>query len=239
MTAYESQHRGVERELNKLVSSIQLSPIATAVSDCRLPDNPLDAVNERFLRLTGYAADEILGRNCRFLSGPDTEPENRARVRRVTAEGGQGATELTNYRKDGSKFRNALMIAPILDENGQPAFFIGSQMAVQPSGFDADYRQQEAKSKTACLSKRQKEVLTLMASGHRKREIGEQLGISEKTVEQHRSLTLRSLEAQTSSDAIRVAVEAGFVGSTNTSLPKRTDVTLHATYQAEDARPAI
>ena len=58
-------------------------------------------------------------------------------------------------------------------------------------------------------------------------------------MEQHRSLALRSREAQTSADAIRVAVEAGLVGSSNTSLPKRTDVTLHATYQAEDARPAI
>ena len=57
-----------------LIESIAISPIASVVSNPRLPQNPIIAVNAEFCALTGYAEEEILGRNCRFLAGPDTEP---------------------------------------------------------------------------------------------------------------------------------------------------------------------
>ena len=56
------------------MTSIQLSPIASVVTDARQPDNPIVAVNDAFLQLTGYEADEVIGRNCRFLAGPKTAP---------------------------------------------------------------------------------------------------------------------------------------------------------------------
>lgn len=212
MNQNQKEQGRTAQELTQFISSIQLSPLATLVTDCSLPDNPIIAVNEAFVDLTGYAVDEVLGRNCRLLSGPATEPENRARLRKAIAEGHQLTIEITNYRKDGSRFCNALMIAPMLDEHGKPAYFIGSQMAVRSSELMDDHRQQEAKTKIARLTKRQKQVLALMAGGYRNRDIADKLAISEKTVKLHRALALRSLEAQTSGDAIRIAVEAGFVG---------------------------
>lgn len=90
------------------------------------------------------------------------------------------------------------MIAPLLDENGKTAVFIGSQMAVQPSGLADGFRQHGEKAMIARLTKRQRQVLALMASVYRNRGIAERLGISEKTVKLHRSLALRSPGAQTS-----------------------------------------
>ena len=53
---------------------IASSAIAAVVSNPRLPDNPIVACNDAFVALTGYDREEIIGHNCRFLSGPDTEP---------------------------------------------------------------------------------------------------------------------------------------------------------------------
>ena len=208
-----------EDELEELASSIQLSPIATVVTDPRQPDNPIVAANDAFTRLTGYTVAEIVGRNCRFLGGPETESDKKELLRTAIEENGQVATELTNYRKDGSKFCNAIMIAPLLDAENQTAFFMGSQMAVSFSNAVAATRYREAKKLTSRLTRRQRQVLTLMADGFRNKEIAARLGLAEKTIKLHRSLALRSLGAQTSGDAIRIAVEAGLtsrekVGST-------------------------
>ena len=196
-------------ELEQLVSSIQLSPLATVVTDPRQPDNPIVAANDAFTRLTGYAAAEVIGRNCRFLGGPETETDKKELLREAIEENGRVVTELTNYRKDGSKFCNAIMIAPILDGEGRPAFFIGSQMTVSSPEAMGRLRRQEAEKLIAQLTPRQNQVLSLMADGFRNREIAERLGLAEKTVKLHRSLALRTLGAQTSGDAIRIAVEAG------------------------------
>ena len=64
-----------------LFASISLSPIASVVTDARSPDNPIVAVNRAFCELTGYREDEALGRNCRFLAGPETEPDARETLR--------------------------------------------------------------------------------------------------------------------------------------------------------------
>ena len=87
-----------------LFASIDHSPIATVITDARLPDNPIVAVNRAFCELTGYGREEIVGRNCRFLAGAGTEPAARATLCRAVAEGRPALVELTNYRKDGSAF---------------------------------------------------------------------------------------------------------------------------------------
>lgn len=206
MSAYPQINN--EDDLKGLISSIQLSPIATVVTDPRQPDNPIVAANDAFARLTGYSAAETLGRNCRFLGGPETESDKRRLLRNTIFDQGRVATELTNYRKDGSKFCNAIMIAPILDDKGRPVFFIGSQMAVNSRESSGRTRYHKAEKLVSRLTRRQKQVLTLMADGLRNRDIAERLGLAEKTVKLHRSLALRSLGAHTSGDAIRIAVEA-------------------------------
>ena len=193
-----------------LLKSIEASPIATVLTNPRLPDNPLVAVNSAFCALTGYAASEILGRNCRFLAGEDTEPWQTERVREAISSLQPTLTELLNYRKDGTPFRNALLIAPIFDDDGEVAWFLGSQVEVGHGGADPlSLRQLHAARLVHALSPRQREVLKGMARGSRNKQIAWRMSLSEKTVKMHRALLLRKLGVMTTADAIRIAVEAG------------------------------
>lgn len=194
--------------LEQLAESIELSPIATVVTDPRLPDNPIVAANAAFERLTGYSRGEILGRNCRFLGGPATSGEARAALRAAQAEGRPAIVEILNYRKDGSAFRNAVMIAPLLDARGAPLLFIGSQMDLGAAALP-DQRRDVARAQVARLTPRQREVLERVVAGLRNKQIGAALGIDEKTVKMHRAALLERLGCATSADAIRIGVEAG------------------------------
>lgn len=104
-------------------SLIASSKVAAVVSDPRQPDNPIVACNEAFMQLTGYPKEEILGRNCRFLRGERTEPQQTAMLREAVAESRPVMVELINYKKDGTAFRNAVMIAPLFDEKGELTYF--------------------------------------------------------------------------------------------------------------------
>lgn len=193
-----------------LFASIDVSPIATVITNPRLPDNPVVAVNRAFCGLTGYPAAEILGRNCRFLAGPGTEPWQTESVREAIRLMRPSLTELLNYRRDGTPFRNALIIAPLFDSEGELAWFIGSQVEVgSVAAGPLVLRQQRAARLVQTLSERQREVLVEMARGYRNKQIAWRLSLSEKTVKMHRSLALQKLGVSTSADAIRLAVEAG------------------------------
>ncbi len=196
-----------EREL---FASIALSPIATVITNPRLHDNPVVAANDAFCALTGYRHSEIIGRNCRFLAGPTTEPHLTERIRAAIRSPAATLTELVNYRKDGTRFRNAVLIAPILDGDGSPAWFLGSQVDVSTAEDAADVlRRQRARDAVEALSPRQRQVLTEMAHGYRNKQIAWRLSISERTVKMHRGLMLEKLGLPTSADAIRLAIEAG------------------------------
>ncbi|MGA9581709.1 MAG: LuxR C-terminal-related transcriptional regulator [Allosphingosinicella sp.] len=199
-----------QQEEEALIASIRLSPIATVLSNPRLPDNPIIAANSAFCALTGYEESEIVGRNCRFLAGPNTEPWQTERIREALRSLRPSITELINYRKDGSPFRNAVLIAPLFGADGEVAWFLGSQVeADSGAGAPLALRQQRASGLAAGLSRRQLEVLKEMASGQRNKQIAWHLGLSEKTVKMHRALLLDKLGVKTTADAIRLAVEAG------------------------------
>ena len=203
----DPEHR-LEEEA--LAQSIRLSPIATVLSNPRLPDNPIIAANAAFCALTGYEEGEIVGRNCRFLAGPDTEPWLTDRIRQSLRDLRPSLTELLNYRKDGTAFRNAVLVAPLFGEDGEVAWFLGSQVEVDPgSAAPLGLRQRRAAGLASTLSPRQREVLREMASGQRNKQIAWSLGLSEKTVKMHRALLLEKLGVKTTADAIRLAVEAG------------------------------
>ena len=200
---------GSTEQIEALIASIQLTSIATVVTDPRLPDNPIIAVNAAFERLTGHQAADVMGRNCRLLRGSETEPEASATLRQAVLEGKPAMAELLNYRRDGSSFRNAVMIAPIVGEDGAPILFIGSQMEVPSRGSNGVLRAREARLRLECLTTRQRQVLALMARGLLNKQIAFELGISDKTVKMHRAALLAALDARSSADAIRLAVEAG------------------------------
>lgn len=102
------------------------------ITDPRLPDNPVIFASDGFGRLTGYRADEIVGRNCRFLQGAGTDREVIAEIAKAVAAGERIDRDIINYRKDGSAFWNHLSIGP-LDTRERGQLMVGLQ-------FDVSFR---------------------------------------------------------------------------------------------------
>jgi PAS domain S-box-containing protein len=193
-----------------LFETIAMSPLAMVISNPRLPDNPLELVNPAFLAMTGYAESDVVGRNCRFLAGESSDAAVTDKLRKAIAAKQPILTEIINYRRDGSAFRNGVMITPLFDENGELAWFLGSQVDLGPPDADSlAARQSLAAGRVARLSMRQRQILGLVARGMLNKQIAFDLGISEKTVKMHRALMLERLGVATSAEAIRIAVEAG------------------------------
>ncbi len=97
------------------------------IADARLPDYPLIACNPAFLAMTGYTEQQVLGRNCRFLQGPDTNPNSVHELRTRLRAGEECHVTLLNYRRDGTPFWNELTLAPVRDAAGQLTHFVGIQ----------------------------------------------------------------------------------------------------------------
>jgi diguanylate cyclase (GGDEF)-like protein/PAS domain S-box-containing protein len=100
------------------------------ISDNGADDNPLIFVNPAFERLTGYSAEEILGRNCRYLQGGDIDQPERLIVKQAVKESQPCLVTLRNYRANGTMFWNELSISPIFDGEGNVTNFIGIQKDV-------------------------------------------------------------------------------------------------------------
>jgi PAS domain S-box-containing protein len=97
------------------------------ISDPSRPDNPLIYVNEGFEKLTGYTARDVLGKNCRFLQGSQTDHAATEEIRTAIKEQRPCVVELLNHRKDGTTFWNRLSITPVRDLTGKVTHFIGVQ----------------------------------------------------------------------------------------------------------------
>jgi PAS domain S-box-containing protein len=100
------------------------------ICDAQADDTPVVLANQAFLDLTGYAAEEVVGRNCRFLQGPDTAREAVQRIGEAIAQGETLEIELLNYRKDGATFINQLHVGPVRDAAGTVQYFFASQKDV-------------------------------------------------------------------------------------------------------------
>ncbi|MDE1916576.1 MAG: PAS domain-containing protein [Sphingomonadales bacterium] len=187
---------------------IKGSQVAAVISNPRLPDNPIIDCNGAFEALTGYTRDEVIGRNCRFLTGPGSEPALIEALREGIRDHRPVMVEILNYRKNGTPFRNAVMVAPLFDSDGQLEYFLGSQMEI-PEDHDAS-RVNAAREKVEHLSPRQRAVLLAMARGQLNKQIAYELGLSERTIKMHRAAMFQALGVRTAADAVRLAIEAGF-----------------------------
>ena len=194
----------------QLIETVGASPLAMVISNPRLPDNPIEVANAAFCNLTGYAESDIVGRNCRFLAGESTEPWVTGEIRAALRDRRPLLVDILNYKKDGTPFRNGVMITPLFDAEGGLAWFLGSQVDLgEPSADRLSGRRGRAAALVADLPPRQKEVLESMARGLLNKQIAWEMKISEKTVKMHRALLLERLGVATSAEAIRIAVEAG------------------------------
>lgn len=125
------------RDTKELAASIEPSsvptaalarlPLALVLSNPSLDDNPIVFASEAFEELTGYRRRDIIGRNCRFLQGEGTEPDRVAELRRAIEAGEDASVEITNYRADGTPFRNCVSVAPVRNEAGEVVLFLGTQ----------------------------------------------------------------------------------------------------------------
>lgn len=201
---------GAQDAEHGIVAAIGFSPIASVVSDPRLPDNPIIAANDAFCRLTGYRRDEIVGRNCKFLAGARTEPWLTERIKDGIVHHRPVLVEILNYKRDRSPFRNAVLVAPLFDAEDRLRYFVGSQVELpEDEGQGFGGRRDRAVAMVRGLSPRQRQILRLIAAGRRSKQIAWTLGLSEDTVKMHRHLLLAKLGGATTADAVRIAVEAG------------------------------
>ena len=195
---------------SQLLDSIGISPFASVVSNPRRADNPIEIANPAFCTLTGYAEDEAVGRNCRFLAGDATEPWLTDKIRASVHTRRPVLVDILNYRRDGTSFRNGVMITPLFDEAGELEWFLGSQIDLgENSASLFSVRRERAAALVRALPPRQRQVLDRVARGLLNKQIAWDLKISEKTVKMHRAHLLDRLGVANSAEAIRVAVEAG------------------------------
>ncbi|KAG0466221.1 hypothetical protein HPP92_017801 [Vanilla planifolia] len=98
------------------------------ITDPRLPDNPIIFASDSFLELTEYSREEVLGRNCRFLQGAETNQETVSKIRNAIREQREITVQLINYTKSGRKFWNLFHLQPMRDQKGELQYFIGVQL---------------------------------------------------------------------------------------------------------------
>ncbi|MDP8945656.1 MAG: PAS domain S-box protein, partial [Actinomycetota bacterium] len=107
--------------------AVAASSNGIVITDPKLPDNPIVYVNPAFEKISGYAADEVRGHNCRFLQADDRDQSSLDELREALTEERECKVVLRNYRKDGTPFWNELYVSPVHDEEGRLTNFVGVQ----------------------------------------------------------------------------------------------------------------
>jgi PAS domain S-box-containing protein len=110
--------------------------VAMVITNPNSDDNPIVYINDAFERTTGYQRSRVIGRNCRFLQGPDTDPNAVQKIRSAIEAGEDVSVDILNYRATGEAFMNRLLIAPINDGSGKPVYFLGIQKELRDDEQD-------------------------------------------------------------------------------------------------------
>ena len=118
-----------EDDLISMLDSDERS-MSVVITNPALPDNPMIYISEEFEEQTGYAPEEVLGQNCRFLQGPETDPNAVEAIRAALKARTTFTIDILNYRKSGEPFMNRLRIRPLFDEDGELTYFVGAQNPV-------------------------------------------------------------------------------------------------------------
>ncbi|MBE7201229.1 MAG: PAS domain-containing protein [Parafilimonas terrae] len=153
-------------------AAVRATRMPMLITDPHKPDNPIVFVNDAFFKLTGYARAEVIGRNCRFLQGPETQRADVDRLRDAIARRTTIELELLNYKKNGETFWNRLLISPVFDQDGQLTFFFASQFDVTLEREklarvqrDRDALEQEVERRTLALTRSQDRMRFIMKAG--------------------------------------------------------------------------
>jgi len=120
------------RHIKTLDEALEIMTLAErqkscAITDPNQPDNPIVYVTPEFETHTGYRREEVLGRNCRFLQGVDTDPITVGKIRNAIDRMLPIEVEILNYRKNGAPFWNNLSLRPVFSEVGKLTSFVAAQ----------------------------------------------------------------------------------------------------------------
>jgi PAS domain S-box-containing protein len=132
-------------------AAIKATRMPMLITDPQQPDNPIIFCNDAFLELTGYGRDEVVGHNCRFLQGTETDRNTVAEIRDAVRAEKPARVDILNYRKDGTRFWNALYLSPVKDTAGRTIYFFASQLDI------TDVKEREAEL-AAARDDREREV---------------------------------------------------------------------------------
>ncbi|SNS34664.1 PAS domain S-box-containing protein [Noviherbaspirillum humi] len=121
---------GLDQRNSVFFAAVEMTRMPMLVTDPNQEDNPIVFVNRAFLDMSGYEETQVIGRNCRMLQGPNTDPDTVAEIRAAVREHRAVAVDILNYKADGSPFWNALFIGPIFDAEGRLTYFFASQLDI-------------------------------------------------------------------------------------------------------------
>nr|AML77024.1 putative LOV domain-containing protein [Boswellia sacra] len=213
-TSEESEAGPFPRASQELKAALATLQQTFVVSDATKPDCPIMYASSGFFTMTGYSSKEIIGRNCRFLQGPETDRNEVAKIRDSVKNGTSYCGRLLNYKKDGTPFWNLLTVTPIKDERGKAIKFIGMQVevskytegvndkALRPNGLPKSLIRYDARQKEEALGSITEVVQTVKHPQSHMRSISHD--ITGDVVEEHEKFNLdyllpKSAEAENKS----------------------------------------
>jgi PAS domain S-box-containing protein len=121
---------GLDDRSNIFFAAVEMTRMPMVVSDPNQPDNPVVFANRAFLDLTEYTEEQVLGRNCRFLQGAETDARAVDEIRNALREQRAVAVDVLNYKASGKPFWNALFIGPVFNKDGKLLYYFSSQMDI-------------------------------------------------------------------------------------------------------------
>ncbi|WP_250474493.1 histidine kinase famiy protein [Caballeronia sp. GAFFF1] len=121
---------GLDDRSNIFFAAVEMTRMPMVVSDPNQPDNPVVFANRAFLDLTEYTEEQVLGRNCRFLQGAETDARAVDEIRHALREQRAVAVDVLNYKASGKPFWNALFIGPVFNKDGKLLYYFSSQMDI-------------------------------------------------------------------------------------------------------------
>jgi len=143
-----------------LIKALHIAQRSFVVTDPQFHDNPIVFASQGFLDMTGYSKEEVIGRNCRFLQGPGTDPESINRIRTAIRNGTDCSVCLLNYRKDGSQFWNHFFVSALRDKTNTIVGYVGVQCPVTDKHASVILQRQSSSISTGCnnLLKQKNEI---------------------------------------------------------------------------------
>ena len=193
-------------ELRAMASVIERAPFGITYADPAAPDQPMIYANQAFVDLTGYPTAEALGRNCRYLQGPETDPAAVAAIREAIRDRRQAEVELLNYRKDGTRFWNRLQIFPVFGEDGALLYYVGTQTDVTRLK-EAEAERQRLAGELLEVQRLQSLGVTIAGLAH---DLNTPIGIA-LTAASQLSDTVKAAEGRLTAEAISPAEVASLV----------------------------